>query len=34
LDMMFSRFGTLTKILIDQGMELCGKFQIMWKNPQ
>lgn len=27
LDTMLSRFGTLTKILIDQGMKLCGKLQ-------
>jgi hypothetical protein len=27
LDMVFNRFGALTKVFIDQGTELCGEFQ-------
>jgi hypothetical protein len=27
LDKIFSRFGALAKVIIDQGMKFCGEFQ-------
>jgi hypothetical protein len=32
LDRVLSKFGVLTKIFIDQGMKICGKFQESCEN--